>query len=100
MEKIAPLRTSFKASYPLPSSKSLCPGKTEIDVSLLGAPRKIDGKKPVINWEVEMLAIKTAKISGLKNVNVKKIGKRLLMFIPGTNPVKIPTKIPEKIARK
>jgi hypothetical protein len=33
-------------------------------------------------------------------VKVRKIGKRLLMLIPGSNPVKIPMKVPEKITKK
>jgi len=40
-----PFRVSRKASCPLPSRRSLCPGKMDRKLSSSGAPRKIEGMK-------------------------------------------------------
>jgi len=89
----------FRASKPFPFSKSLCPGKTEIDVFSFGAPKNIEGKNWVKSWEIEKETIKIAKGIFEKNAKLIIKGKKLFAFIPGKNPVSIPKIVPKKIER-
>jgi len=72
MAKIEPYKVRINASWALPSSKSLWPGRIERKDSSSGAPRYIDGMKSIKVWVIDIETIKIAiEIGGIDDKYVK-----------------------------
>jgi len=56
-----PFRVRRNASCPLPSNRSLCPGRMDRKLSSFGAPRKIEGMKSMNVWVMDMATMKVAR---------------------------------------
>ena len=88
------------ARYPFPCKRSLCPGKTLSAESSSGAPRKIEGRKSVKVWVIDIEVIKTASGNEKKaEGRVREREDMRLICIPGIRPVIVPAIIPMKRAR-
>ena len=96
---VDPIRVSFVALWPSPSSKSSWPGRTDSAVSSDGAPRKMDGMKSRKVWVIAIAVMKINRIVGSSVcVSVKdrtEIEIRL-MWIPGIRPEIVPAAIPRR----
>ena len=100
----APCNANIEASYPLPSCKSWCPGRTERKVSSSGAPRNIEGIKSRKVCVIDSATMKSANASGgneemyevfeIKNAAIR------FIWIDGARPVNVPRRIPHSITIK
>ena len=95
-----PMMHNLIASYPLPSSRSLCPGNTPSTVDSSGAPRRIEGMKLI----KELITPDVTKITAVgngpnKNDKPRIIGIVLLGCKPGNKPAAIPNIVPIAKAR-
>jgi len=97
-----PVSAYLEASYPLPSRRNLCPGRTE-SADSSGAPRNTEGIKSRKVWAIDMLVMNTIIARGEKWRRREAreeitIAATRLMWIPGRRPVMTPIPIPSKIA--
>ena len=105
-EKREPRRVKRTASWPFPSSNSVCPGKMERKESSSGAPRKIEGMKSRNVCVIDIEVMKITKVikgnefrNGREAREARRIAAMRFMWSPGIKPVIVPANRPKISAR-